>query len=149
MKVTFKLKKLSDNAIVPKYAHVGDAGMDLYSTGEVRIPPMSAKLVHTGIAIALPDGYEAQIRSRSGLALKSGVFVLNSPGTLDSCYRGEIGVILFNTTKNDFYIQSGSRVAQMVLAPITRGEAIVVEDLDETDRGDGGFGSTGITDKLM
>lgn len=149
MKITFKLKKLSDNAIVPKYAHVGDAGMDLYSTGDVTIPPMSAKLVHTGIAIALPDGYEAQIRSRSGLALKSGVFVLNSPGTVDSCYRGEIGVILFNTTMHDFYIQSGSRVAQMVLAPITRGEAIVVENLDETDRGDGGFGSTGITDKLM
>lgn len=149
MKITFKLKKLSDNAIVPKYAHVGDAGMDLYSTEEVRIPPMSAKLVHTGIAIALPDGYEAQIRSRSGLALKSGVFVLNSPGTVDSCYRGEIGVILFNTTKHDFYVQSGSRVAQMVLAPITIGEAVVVEDLDETDRGDGGFGSTGITNKLM
>jgi len=148
MSISFKLKKLSDKAVVPQYAHIGDAGMDLYATEDVTIPPMSAKLVHTGIAVALPDGYEAQIRSRSGLALKSGVFVLNSPGTIDTGYRGEIGVILFNTTTADFALSVGSRIAQMVLAPITKGTAVVVEDLDETDRGVGGFGSTGVTESI-
>lgn len=146
--ITFKLKKVSENAVVPKYAHIGDAGMDLYSVDEKTIPPHGRALISTGIAIALPDGYEAQIRSRSGLALKSGVFVLNSPGTIDTGYTGTIGVVLMNTTDEPFNVKVGDRIAQMVLASVTKGFAIVVDELDETDRGAGGFGSTGVAAKI-
>jgi dUTP pyrophosphatase len=148
MSITFKLKKLSENAVVPKYAHYGDAGMDLYCSESVSIAPNGRCLVHTGIAIQLPDGYEAQIRSRSGLALKKGIFVLNSPGTIDTGYTGEIGVVLMNTTKDKFDVNVGDRIAQMVIEPITLGKAIVVDELDTTERGAGGFGSTGVSGKI-
>lgn len=121
------------------------AGMDLYADiGEdIVLEPGSRALVGTGIAIALPDGYEAQVRPRSGLALKHGITMLNTPGTIDADYRGEIGVIVVNHGSDPFVIKSGERVAQLVVAPVARAECIEVDELDETQRGSGGFGHTG------
>ena len=128
---------------LPAYATQGSAGVDLRASEPCVIPPGGRALVPTGLRIALPEGYEAQVRPRSGLALKHGVTLLNSPGTIDSDYRGEIGVILINLGQEPFSIQPGDRIAQMVFAPVTRGVWDEVETLDETERGAGGFGSTG------
>lgn len=130
---------------LPAYATEGSAGMDLIAAvdGELVIKPHAHALVKTGIAIALPQGLEAQVRPRSGLALKHGVTVLNAPGTIDSDYRGEIGVILINHGAEDFIVTRGMRIAQMIIAPYTRADWNQVESLDETARGAGGFGSTG------
>ncbi len=128
---------------MPAYATQGSAGVDLRASEPCVIPPGGRALVPTGLRIALPEGYEAQVRPRSGLALKHGVTLLNSPGTIDSDYRGEIGVILINLGQEPFSIQPGDRIAQMVFAPVTRGVWDEVETLDETERGAGGFGSTG------
>ena len=128
---------------MPAYATQGSAGVDLRASEPCVIPPGGRALVPTGLHIALPEGYEAQVRPRSGLALKHGVTLLNSPGTIDSDYRGEIGVILINLGQEPFSIQPGDRIAQMVFAPVTRGVWDEVETLDETERGAGGFGSTG------
>ena len=130
---------------LPKHATSGSAGLDLRSNEEyiISIEPFCRKLIHTGIHIELPQGYEAQIRPRSGLALKKGLTVLNSPGTIDSDYRGEIGVILYNSSKEPAVIDPGERIAQMVIAKYERAELVDVNSLNETDRGDGGFGHTG------
>jgi len=128
---------------MPEYATPASAGMDLRAVGQHILLPGERALVPTGIRIALPAGYEAQIRPRSGLALKNGITLPNSPGTIDADYRGEIGIILMNLGPDPFTIEPGDRVAQMVIAPITRAAWDEVEVLAETKRGDGGFGSTG------
>ena len=131
---------------LPSYATTGSAGMDLHAAIEEQliIPAGGIVMVPTGIAIALPSGYECQVRSRSGLAAKSGVFALNAPGTIDSDYRGEIKVILANFSKQDYIVQSQERIAQIVIAAYTIVEWNPVDELTETERGTGGFGSTGI-----
>jgi dUTP pyrophosphatase len=139
-----KILKLHDLAVVPEYKHDGDSGLDLYSIEEQILQPGDVKLIQTGIAIELPEGTEAQIRPRSGLALKHSVTVLNTPGTVDASYRGEIGVILINHGKNPFHVQQGMRIAQMVITPVIKAEIEQVNSLDETTRGSGGFGSTGV-----
>ncbi len=142
-----KFKKLNDKAIIPEYKTEGAAGFDIHvlldKDSEI-LKKGEVKLFKTGLAIALPDGYEAQVRSRSGLSLKNGVIVLNAPGTIDSDYRGEIGIIMTNCGQEDFVVENGSRIAQIVIAKYEKAEIEVVEDLDETERGADGFGSTGI-----
>ncbi|BBE73380.1 dUTP diphosphatase [Oharaeibacter diazotrophicus] len=130
---------------LPAYQTAGAAGMDLVAAVEAptTIAPGARALVPTGLAIALPEGYEAQVRPRSGLAARHGVTVLNAPGTIDADYRGEVQVILVNHGEEPFVVSRGDRIAQLVVAPVTRAAPVVVEDLDETDRGAGGFGSTG------
>lgn len=142
--MTVKFRKTDPSATLPSYAHPGDAGMDLCSIEELVIPRGERRLVRTGLAMRLPPGYEAQVRPRSGLALKKGVTVLNSPGTIDEGYRGEIGVILVNLGEDPFEVRKGDRIAQMVVAPCTRAETVLVSELDSTERGIGGFGSTGV-----
>ena len=130
---------------LPAYATPQSAGMDLRANiGEpIVLRPMERRLVPTGLYIALPPGYEAQVRPRSGLALKHGITVLNSPGTVDADYRGEIGVLLINLSQEDFVINDGERIAQMIIARHEQGEFVEVEALDETERGAGGYGHTG------
>lgn len=128
---------------LPAYATYGAAGMDVVSAEDVAIAPGARYAVATGLAVAIPHGYEIQVRPRSGLALKHGVTVPNTPGTIDSDYRGELKVILINLGDTSFVIQRGDRVAQLVLAPVTRGAWVEVDRLDDTARGQGGFGSTG------
>lgn len=145
MKKIVKFKKLNKDAIIPDYAHAGDAGMDLYSIQDDIIEPFSWKLIPTGLACELPKGTEGQVRSKSGIALKNGVFVLNTPGTVDENYRGEIGVVLYNLNpKEPFVIKKGQKIAQYVINSIEYVDTIEVEQLDETSRGEGGFGSTGL-----
>ena len=131
---------------LPRYATPGAAAMDLYAGLNepfIWLWPRQRELIHTGIAIALPGGYEAQIRPRSGLAIKEGISIVNSPGTIDSDYRGLIGVVLINHSNNKVKIERGQRIAQMVIAPVVRCNWIVEQELDSTERGAGGFGSTG------
>lgn len=128
---------------VPAYATEGAAGMDLFAAETVTLPPGGRALVPTGIAVAIPEGFEMQVRPRSGLALKHGVTVLNAPGTVDSDYRGEVGVILLNTGEAPFVVARGERIAQAVFAPVARAAWEEVVVLPETRRGTGGFGSTG------
>lgn len=118
--------------------------MDLFSIDDLVIPPGGRSLVHTGLVMMLPPLYEAQVRPRSGLALKRGVTVLNTPGTIDSGYRGEIGVILANFGSEPFEVKKGDKIAQMVIAPVTQPEIAETDSIDETDRGGNGFGSTGV-----
>ena len=136
---------------LPKYETEGAAGLDLFAATKenkkILIAPNSAEMIPTGIAIAVPSGYEAQIRPRSGLAAKNGITVLNSPGTIDSDYRGEILVMLINHSNKDFEILRGMRIAQMVISKIEQFNLISVNELDTTDRGKDGFGSTGISIK--
>lgn len=137
--------RVDSGATIPSYAHgpEEDAGMDLRSSQDMVVEPYSTKIVPTGIAIALPSGYEAQIRSRSGLASK-GIIVANSPGTIDPGYRGEIKVILKNTTSEPFTIAHKDRIAQMVIAPYVGINLVRVASLENSARGEGGFGSTGV-----
>ncbi|MCZ2260606.1 dUTP diphosphatase [Sporosarcina sp. G11-34] len=143
MKEILKMKKLIDDAKIPQYAHDGDAGMDLYSIEEKTINPGETVLIKTGIQIELPKNTEAQIRPRSGLALKHSITVLNTPGTIDEGYRGEVGVILINHGKQSFSVEKYMRIAQMVIKPVLRVDVIEVEELSFTVRSQGGFGSTG------
>ena len=131
---------------LPAYATPQSAGMDLRANlvEPLTLHPFERKLVKTGLFIALPEGYEAQVRPRSGLALKHGITVLNTPGTIDADYRGEVGVLLINLSQEDFVIEDGERIAQMVIARHEQGEFVVVEELDETERGAGGYGHTGV-----
>ncbi|MFA7445301.1 MAG: dUTP diphosphatase [Flavobacteriaceae bacterium] len=131
---------------LPKYETVASAGMDLRAnlTESIVLKPFERILVKTGLFIELPLGYEAQVRPRSGLALKKGITVLNTPGTIDADYRGEIGVILINLSNEDFLIENGERIAQLVIAKYEQAELIEVNELSETQRGAGGFGSTGV-----
>ncbi len=146
--VNIAVKRLPHGADLelPAYATAQSAGMDLVAAvdGDVTLAPGERKLIPSGLAIALPAGYEAQVRPRSGLALKNGVTVLNSPGTIDADYRGEVGVILINLGQEPFVVTRGSRIAQMVIAPCLQGVWQVSEDLAASARGAGGFGSTGI-----
>ena len=133
---------------LPAYATSGAAGMDVLAAEDLTLESGQRHAVATGLAMAIPQGFEIQVRPRSGLALKHGISVPNSPGTIDSDYRGELKVILINHGTEDFAISRGERIAQLVLAPVTQAEWEVVEQLDETNRGEGGFGSTGGHAKL-
>lgn len=135
---------VDDPALLPFYAREGDAGADLRAAEDLIIPAGERALVKTGVKLALPDGVVALVHPRSGLALKHGVTVLNTPGTIDSGYRGEIGVILYNTSKQDFAVVTGDRIAQLVFQEYLTAHFFRVASLDETERGEGGFGSTGI-----
>ena len=138
------IKRLNKNIPLPFRATKASAGFDLHSAEDATIKPMEFKLISSGISIALPDGFEAQIRSRSGLAAKNGVIVLNSPGTIDSDFRGEIKICLINLGKEDFQISVGMRIAQMVINKYANNcEFVETEELDSSERGEGGFGSTG------
>lgn len=131
---------------LPQYATEQSAGMDLRANLEepITLKPMERRLIPTGLHIALPVGYEAQVRPRSGLALKKGITVLNTPGTIDADYRGEIGVVLINLSQEEFIVNDGERIAQMVIARHEKADFIEVEALDETERGEGGYGHTGV-----
>ncbi len=143
---TIQVKRLENGADVPMpaYATEGAAGMDICAAEEVIILPGARHAVATGLAFAIPAGYEVQVRPRSGLALKHGITCLNTPGTIDSDYRGEVKVILANLGDKSFAIEIGDRIAQIVVAPVTRGVMEEVAELDDTERGSGGFGSTGV-----
>ena len=167
MKLGFK--KIHPDAKLPSYAHEGDAGMDVYAVEDVELNPFTPTLVKTGLIAEIPTGYEIQVRPRSGLALKQGITVFNSPGTIDSGYTGEIGIILMWSPKTVVYnshldggtriyvylpktndagfhktIHKGDRIAQLVLAPVTRCEPVEISEVSDTERGTGGVGSTGI-----
>lgn len=131
---------------LPAYATEQSAGMDLRAniSEPVTLHPMERRLIPTGLHIALPPGYEAQVRPRSGLALKAGITVLNAPGTIDADYRGDIGVVLINLSDRDFVVNDGERIAQLVIARYEQAELIEVKVLDETERGEGGYGHTGV-----
>ena len=131
---------------LPAYATPQSAGMDLRANIDEpsTLRPLERRLIPTGLHIALPEGYEAQVRPRSGLALKHGLTVLNTPGTIDADYRGEIGVVLVNLSQEDFVINDGERIAQMVIARHEQADFVVVEELDQTERGEGGYGHTGV-----
>jgi len=131
---------------LPQYATSQSAGMDLRAnlSEPIVLHPMERRLIPTGLYIALPEGFEAQVRPRSGLALKHGLTVLNAPGTIDADYRGEVGVVLINLSQEDFVINDGERIAQMVIARHEQAEFELVEELDETERGAGGYGHTGV-----
>ncbi|MBT4922774.1 MAG: dUTP diphosphatase [Rickettsiales bacterium] len=140
-----QIKQLKSDINIPKYATSDSAGFDLEAANEedIIIAPNKTALIPTGLAIALPQGYEAQVRPRSGLAYKNSVTVLNTPGTIDADYRGEVGVILINHGAKNFVVSKGMRIAQMIINKYEKAEIQVVHDLDETERGEGGFGSTG------
>ncbi|MBU3176758.1 dUTP diphosphatase [Clostridium estertheticum] len=142
--LNLKVKKINELAILPQYAHEGDAGLDLFSVEEKIIMPGETVLVHTGIQIELPKDTEAQIRPRSGLALNNSITVLNTPGTIDEGYRGEIGIILINHSKIDFRVEKNMKIAQMVIKPVLKVSIVEVDELNSTERGKGGFGSTGL-----
>lgn len=131
---------------LPEYATSQSAGMDLRAdnTEPITIKPLQRRLIPTGLFMALPNGYEAQVRPRSGLALKHGITVLNTPGTIDADYRGEIGVVLVNLSDTDFTVNRGERIAQLVIARCEQAELQVVTELDDTERGAGGYGHTGV-----
>jgi dUTP pyrophosphatase len=139
-----KVKLVNEKAILPCYAHPGDAGLDLFSVEKREIPPGESALIDTGIIIELPGDTEAQIRPRSGLALNHQVTLLNTPGTIDHGYRGEIKVIMINHGKKAFMVEEGMKIAQMVIKPVLKVDVVRVEELSETERGEGGFGSTGL-----
>ena len=139
----FKIKKLHELAVIPEYKTSGSSGMDLSSVEEVTINPFERKLVPTGLAIQLEQGYEAQIRPRSGTSIKHGLTLINCVGTVDSDFIGQIFIPMVNISNEPYTIQVGERVAQMVIAEYTKVELEVVNELEETERGEGGFGSTG------
>ena len=139
------IKRLSKEISLPKYETAGSSGMDLAAniTGNISIDPGKTAIIPTGLALSVPKGFEVQIRPRSGLAAKKKISVLNTPGTIDSDYRGEIKVILINQGQETFKVEKGLRIAQMVVCPVVQAQIKEVEDLNETGRGKGGFGSTG------
>ena len=143
---TMKIKVLNSSISIPKYETINSAGMDIRAfipDGDIEIKPQETELIPTGLYFEIPMGHEVQIRPRSGLALKNGITILNSPGTIDADYRGEIKVILINHSSNEFIVTNEMRIAQMVVTQFTRVDLIEVSQLSETDRGEGGFGSTG------
>lgn len=142
--MTLRFKRIHPDAVLPAYAHPSDAGMDVRSVADIVIPRGGRALVPTGLVAIIPPMHEIQVRPRSGLALKHGVTVLNTPGTIDSGYRGEIGVILANFGDSDFSVAKGDKVAQLVFSPVMQPEVVETDTIDETDRGAGGFGSTGV-----
>lgn len=144
MNEVIKFKKVNEDALIPNYAHIEDAGMDIYSNEEKVIPARSWDLVKTGFSMELPSGYEAQVRSKSGLSLKSGLIVLNSPGTIDENYRGEVGIILMNVSNTDYKVEKHQKVAQMVINKVEHFKIEIVDEISSSSRGDGAFGSTGL-----
>ena len=142
--MTVKVLRTDPAAQLPVYAHPGDAGMDVRSIEDVTLSPGARALIHTGLVLMLPPNAEAQVRPRSGLALKHGITVLNTPGTIDAGYRGEVGVILINLGTEPFVVEKGMKIAQIVVSPVAQAEVVEVTSVDETDRGAGGFGSTGV-----
>lgn len=146
VKVYIKKKKACEDLPVPQYATNGSSGMDLYADveGGVTLLPGEIRLISSGIYISIPNGYEAQIRPRSGLALKHGISLVNTPGTIDSDYRGLLSLIMINHGKDAFTIKRGDRIAQMVIKEVVRADVEIAEDLDETVRSHGGFGHTGV-----
>ena len=143
--VKILIKRLSSKVTMPQYKTIGSSGMDIaaFIDNEILIKPSEKKIIPTGIKLKIPKGYEIQIRPRSGLASNNDITVLNTPGTIDSDYRGELKIILFNHSKKDFIINNGDRIAQMVLVPILKMEFEEVDSLPDTARSHGGFGSTG------
>lgn len=144
---TIKVELLDEDLLVPSYAYPSDSGFDLFSTREIEIGPFGRALVPTGIKLSFDEGYEIQVRPKSGLALKQGLTVLNTPGTVDQGYTGEIQVIVFNTNNHSVTISKGMKIAQAVLCPVVCGKMVefeVIDSVEEKDRGDNGFGSTGI-----
>jgi dUTP pyrophosphatase len=139
-----QIKKLNQKAVIPQYQTTHSAGFDLISIQDLTIKPNQRVLIDTGLAMAIEDGFELQIRPRSGLAYKNGITVLNSPGTIDSDYRGEIKVLLINHSNEEFEIKCGDRIAQAVVQKVYQANFETVEELDQTVRGTGGFGSTGV-----
>jgi len=143
--INCKIINKSNNPL-PRYQTDGSAAMDLMANlkEKITLRPLERMLIPTGIHISIPNGYEAQVRPRSGLAIKSGISVLNSPGTIDSDYRGEVGVVLINLSNDDFIVNNGDRIAQLIVTSFSKISWVESKTLDATDRGDGGFGSTGI-----
>jgi len=142
-----QIELLTEDAVFPEYAYPTDSGFDLYSTEEITLKPFGRALVSTGLKLSFDIGYEIQVRPKSGLALKQGITVLNTPGTVDSGYNGEIMVIVFNTNQTEFTIPKGMKIAQAVLCPVINGKYVnlqLVDKIENKDRGDNGFGSTGI-----
>ncbi len=140
------IKRFSNKVLTPKYETKGSSGMDIaaFIENKIVINPGSKEIIPTGFSLSIPKGYEVQIRPRSGLAAKQGISVLNTPGTIDADYRGEIKVILINLSKNKFIVENGLRIAQMVVCPVIQAEFQEVQELSKTTRGSGGFGSTGV-----
>ena len=138
-----KVKKLFDGAMVPCFAHEGDAGADVYAINEAVVPAGKTAVISTGIALEIPKFMEVQVRPRSGLAFKHGITVLNTPGTIDCQYRGEVAVLLYNASDRDYHVSKGDRVAQLVVSKLPECEYEEVEDISDTERGAMGFGSTG------
>jgi dUTP pyrophosphatase len=143
---TVRAKKLRADAVLPRYQTEGSAGMDLHAAldAPVTIAPGARAMIATGLAFAIPSGWEGQVRPRSGLASRHGVTVLNAPGTIDSDYRGDVGVVLVNHGQEPFVVKPGERIAQIVFAPYARASLVEVTELDDTARGAGGYGSTGV-----
>jgi len=143
--VELHLKRLDAGLPIPAYAHSGDAGLDLYAAVDISIPPGTRTLVPTGVAVAIPEGHAGFVQPRSGLALRHGLSFVNTPGLIDSHYRGEIKLIAINLDQKDtLRISRGDKIAQLVIQPVSTATVIEVEELDETVRGEGGFGSTGV-----
>jgi dUTP pyrophosphatase len=143
MSIKVKIKRVSDVKL-PSYAHKGDSGVDLFSVENYLLKPMERKLISTGIKVEIPAGYEAQTRPKSGLAIEHGISMVNTPGTIDSGYRGEIKLICINFGDKPFKIEKGKKIAQMVFTKVEEAEFIEVNELEETSRNDKGFGSTGL-----
>jgi len=139
-----KFQRINEDAIIPRFAKEGDAGLDITSINDCELQPGQHLLVKTGLKMEIPFGYEAQVRPRSGLALKNKITVLNSPGTIDSGYRGEVGVIMMNHSNESFKVNKGDRIAQLIIAKHETPKIQEVEELEESKRGEGGFGSTGL-----
>lgn len=146
-RVKVKVKKLNENAILPKYAHDTDAGADITSIEDIEILSGETKLIKTGLALEIPTGYEVQVRPRSGLSLKTSLRIANAPGTIDSSYRGEVGIIIDNIGKETIKINKGDKVAQLLIAPTPMMIFEEIDELSDTDRGKGGFGSTGVNNE--
>jgi dUTP pyrophosphatase len=146
-KVKLSIKKINDDATIPSFAYETDSGFDLHSVSDYTIQPLGRCIVSTGLVFDIPENHEIQIRSKSGLAINQGIFVLNSPGTVDQGYTGEIKIILFNTNNEEFNVKKGMKIAQAVLCPVVCGKWVNIEnvsDIESKDRNDKGFGSTGI-----
>lgn len=142
--ITVPIKKLSPEALIPSYAYEGDAGLDLHSIETVVLQPFERALISTGLAIALPDGYAGFVQPRSGMAIKKGLSILNTPGLIDAHYRGELKIIAINLDPHEpIVIEKGDRIAQLVIQAVPSVTLLEVDELDETDRGEGGFGSSG------
>lgn len=147
--VTIKWQKIHPAAVIPRVQKTGDAGADISSCENIEIAPRERKIVRTGLKVEIPPGYEMQVRPRSGLSAKTSLIIPNSPGTIDSGYRGEVGVIMWNTGENPYYIKTGDRIAQVVVQKIPDVVHEEVTEITDTERGTGGFGSTGLSTDLL